>query len=204
MSWVILPTSWVSRSNTRLPRTDASRIRVVPPSELQSDGFNAAPLFIMCGLFTALVWRTSPSRRTYYKLSRHALFSMNILNDLLISSKDAWEVARSLVVGYIEEDDEEEDNSDSESDDDDNVDNGRSWSIRSHFTAMRRNAERTRPELGQGSVSARDPRSSSSLRDSSSAVGGRDLYTSSSVNLSNESNTRAAMIAKAWVRKVGL
>lgn len=125
---------------------------------------------------------------------------MNILHGSLISPKDAWDVARSLVVGYIEEDDDEEDKSDSESDDDGNVDNGRSWSIRSHFTALRRNAERRQPELEQTSVSARDQRSSSS---SSSAVGGRDLYTSSSVKLPNESNMRAAMIARAWVRRVG-
>lgn len=127
---------------------------------------------------------------------------MNIFHGLLISRKDAWEVARSLVVGYIEEDDEEEDKSDSESDDDENIDNGRSWSIRSHFTAMRRNIEQRQPELEQTSISARDERGSSSLRDSSE-VSGRDLYTSSSVKLSNESNMRAAMIARAWVRRVG-
>ena len=125
--------------------------------------------------------------------------------DAFFANKNAWEMARSMVVAYIDEEDEEDD-SDGESEGEDVIrDERNSSSVSNRIARRMRGQQQAHPSVsGQGSISGHGRRSEGQPEPSigtHSGTRGGNSYASSSVKPSTEATTRLATIAKAWVSK---
>lgn len=106
-------------------------------------------------------------------------------------NKAAWELARSMVVGYIDE----EDGTDTEWEQDDGegkIADGNDGGEPSEKRDGRRSQHGGRRRAGSDGESARDGRGRAGSAETDPSIGNKP---------SSETTARAAVIAKAWVRR---